>query len=106
MLTVQRAAYVTQAQRYRAPDIPPLRETLDELRAEVARARSGDPGPIVLAAWVGGRPVRSVRGRVEATSMEIVRFVVAPDLQGAGIGRALLAAVRTAPPPPSTRAGW
>lgn len=92
VLTVQRAAYVTEAQRYDAPHIPPLRETLDEVRADLA----GD-APAV-AAWLGARLVGSVRGRLDGDRMEIARLTVAPDLQGRGIGRALLAAVHAAAP--------
>jgi GNAT superfamily N-acetyltransferase len=97
VLTVQRAAYVTEAQRYDAPNIPPLRETLDEVRADLA----GD-APAV-AAWLGPRLVGSVRGRVDGDRMEIARLTVAPDLQGRGIGRALLAAVHAAAPAPVVR---
>ncbi len=46
----------------------------------------------------GGRLVGAVRGRLEGESYEIGRLMVAPDLQGRGIGRLLLEAVeRTAP---------
>ncbi|HXV93270.1 MAG TPA: GNAT family N-acetyltransferase [Pseudonocardia sp.] len=100
-LTVQRAAYVTEAQRYAAPGIPPLRETLDELRADLARA--GGPDLVAVGAWWGVRLVGSVRGRVDGDVMEVVRFSVAPDVQGRGIGRRLLAAVHTAAPPAVTR---
>jgi GNAT superfamily N-acetyltransferase len=93
VLTVQRAAYVTEAQRYGAPDIPPLRETLDELRADIAQ-----PGAIALGAWLGARLVGSVRGRVDGRRMEVARLSVAPDVQGRGVGAALLAAVHGAAP--------
>ncbi|HVL84784.1 MAG TPA: GNAT family N-acetyltransferase [Pseudonocardia sp.] len=95
-LTVQRAAYVTEAQRYGAPSIRPLRETLDELRDELAA------GVLARGAWLGTRLVGSVRGRLEAHRLEIVRFAVAPDVQGRGVGRALLAAVHAAAPPAVT----
>ena len=91
-LTVQRAAYVTEAQHYDAPRIPPLVETLDELRADLVS------GVLALGAWDGTRLAGSVRGRVEGDRMEIARFSVAPDLQGRGIGGALLAAVEAAAP--------
>jgi hypothetical protein len=39
LLTVQRAAYLVEAQRYDDPHIAPLTETLDEVRAAI----SGDP---------------------------------------------------------------
>lgn len=97
VLTVQRAAYVTEAQRYGAPDIPPLRETLDALRADLAEADSRRL--VARAAWLGPRLVGSVRGRVDGTRMEIARLTVAPDVQGRGIARALLAAVHAAAPP-------
>lgn len=95
VLTVQRAAYVTEAQRYRAPDIAPLLETLADLRADLDR-----PGVLALGAWTGPRLVGSVRGRVDGERMEVARLTVAPDVQGRGVGRALLAAVHAAAPEP------
>lgn len=91
-LTVQRAAYVTEAQHYNAPNIPPLTETVDELRADIVT------GVLALGAWLGTRLVGCVRGRVAGERMEVARFVVAPDMQGRGIGTALLAAVESAAP--------
>jgi hypothetical protein len=35
VLTVQRAAYVTEAQLYGDPHLPPLAQTLEKLREEV-----------------------------------------------------------------------
>jgi ribosomal protein S18 acetylase RimI-like enzyme len=92
-LTVQRAAYVAEAQRYGAPRIPPLVETLDELRADLA-----DPRVVGLGAWLGPRLVGSVRGRPSGERMEVVRLAVAPDMQGNGVGRRLLCAVEAAAP--------
>lgn len=92
-LTIQRAAYVAEAQQYNAPHIPPLTETLDELRADLAN------GVLAFGAWQGPRLVGCVRGRVGGDRMEVARFVVAPDVQGLGIGTALLDAVETAAPP-------
>ncbi|MGB3445054.1 MAG: GNAT family N-acetyltransferase [Actinophytocola sp.] len=91
-LTVQRAAYVTEAQHYDAPRIPPLIETLDDLRGDLMA------GVLALGAWTGTRLAGSVRGRVDGDRMEIARFSVAPDLQGQGIGGALLAAMEAAAP--------
>jgi ribosomal protein S18 acetylase RimI-like enzyme len=91
-LTVQRAAFVTEAQRNNAPTIPPLTETVAEMRADLTS------GARAFGAWLGTRLVGSVRGHVDGDRMQIVRFAVAPDLQGKGIGRALLDAVETAAP--------
>jgi GNAT superfamily N-acetyltransferase len=96
VLTVQLAAYVREAQRYAAPDIPPLRETLAQLRADLERADA--PDLVARAAWLGPRLVGSVRGRIAGDRMEVVRFTVAPDVQGRGIGRAMLAALHVAAP--------
>ncbi|WP_211223989.1 GNAT family N-acetyltransferase [Pseudonocardia asaccharolytica] len=100
--TVQRAAYVAEAQRYCA-QIPPLVETLATVRAELARADG--PELVARGAWLGPRLVGSVRGRIDGDRMEVSRFAVAPDVQHRGIGRALLAAVHAAAPPP-VRTFW
>jgi ribosomal protein S18 acetylase RimI-like enzyme len=89
VLTVQRAAYVAEAQLYGDPAIPPLTETLDEVRAAVAAGA-------VLVARDGHRVVGAVRARVDGDVCHIGRLVVAPDAQSRGIGTALLAAVEAA----------
>lgn len=89
MLTLQRAAYVTEAQAHRDVMMPPLKQTLSELRAELA-----DP---LITAWGIrdlGRLVASVRLRFpEVDTAEAGRLVVAPDRQGQGLGSALMLAV-------------
>jgi ribosomal protein S18 acetylase RimI-like enzyme len=101
LLTVQRAAYLVEAQRYKDPLIPPLTETLDEVRAAIA----GDA--VVLVARVatahGDRLVGSVRGTVIDSTGRVGRLAVAPDLHGHGIGRRLLTAVEAALAPRVTR---
>jgi len=92
-LTVQRAAYVVEAQRYHAPHIPPLTETVAEVAADL-----GSPTVLAFGAWLGGRLVGSVRGRPDGERMEISRLSVAPDLQRRGIARRLLATVEAAAP--------
>ncbi|MCZ7438945.1 GNAT family N-acetyltransferase [Micromonospora sp. WMMC241] len=90
ILTVQRAAYLVEAQRYRDPFLPPLTETLDEVRAALA-----GPG-VVLAARRGARLVGSVRARLDGDTAHVGRLSVAPDQQGAGVGGRLLTAVEQA----------
>jgi len=85
LLTVQRAAFVSEALIYGTPDMPPLVQTLAELEAELADAEG----------WVardGGRLVGAIRTREHEGVLLIGRIAIAPDQQGAGIGRALLTA--------------
>ncbi len=91
ILTLQRAAYVTEAQLYGDPFLPALTQTLDELVAELARS-------VCLTAITGTRTVGAVRARGDGSVWRIGRLVVAPDQQGRGIGTALLAAVEACAP--------
>lgn len=93
MYTVQLAAYVSEAQLYSAPDIPPLLETLAQLRADVVA-----PEVLVFGAWLGSRLIGSVRGRPGGNRMEVARFGVAPDMRGRGVGRTLLSTLESAVP--------
>jgi GNAT superfamily N-acetyltransferase len=85
VLTIQRAAFVSEAQIYGSADMPPLTQTLDEVRAEL-RAGTG------LGARVDGRLVGAIRYRVADDLLLIGRIAIAPDVQGEGIGRRLLEA--------------
>lgn len=93
LLTVQWAAFVSEAQRYGDPLLPPLREDLDGVAAAIA-----EPSVIVLVALAGTRLVGSVRLRVEGAQGHVGRLAVAPDQQGRGIGSRLLAAAENAAP--------
>ncbi|RCV51667.1 GNAT family N-acetyltransferase [Marinitenerispora sediminis] len=84
--TLQRAAYVTEAQGYGDPYIAPLTETAAQIRA----ALGGGP---LLKAVAGRRIVGAVRGRSTGPTFLVNRLAVAPDRQGEGIGRALLLAI-------------
>lgn len=87
ILTVQRAAYLTEAQLYGDPFIAPLVESLDQLRAVLAGAA------VVLVARQGPRLVGAVRGTFDGRTCLAGRLVVAPDLQGRGIGTRLMRAL-------------
>lgn len=97
LLTLQRAAYATEARTYGDPELPAMVQTLDELAADLAA------GPAVTAT-VGTRIVGAVRGRIEGDVLHVGRLTVAPDQQGRGIGTALLAEVEAAAPPGTRRA--
>ncbi|RSN58114.1 MULTISPECIES: GNAT family N-acetyltransferase [Actinomadura] len=91
ILTVQRAAYTTEAQLYGDPFIPPLVESPDQVRAALR-----ETGGLVLKAVLDGRLAGAVRARFNGRTCLVGRLVVAPDLQGRGIGRRLLRAVEDA----------
>lgn len=86
ILTLQRAAYVTEAQLYGDPYIPPLVESLEQVRAAIEAA-------VVLKAVEDGRIIGAVRGALSGTTCRVGRLVVAPDRQGGGVGTALLRAL-------------
>ncbi len=92
VLTLQRAAFVAEARVYGTVDIPPLTETLDQVRREIATT-------ITIGGVRAGRLVASARLTLEGPVGWISRVAVAPDQQGQGIGSRLLAAVESAAPP-------
>lgn len=84
VLTVQRAAFVSEAQIYGDPFQAPLVQTLAELEAELQDADG-------FVALVGERIVGAIRTRETDDLLLIGRIAVAPDVQGAGVGPRLLA---------------
>lgn len=97
LLTLQRAAYVTEARIYGDPELPPLVQTLDELTDELSRA-------VAFKAVHRHRIVGAGRGHIQDDVVHIGRLAVAPDVQGRGLGTALLAAIEGAAAPSVRRA--
>lgn len=95
LLVLQRACWVQEALANDSLAIPALHESLEEL---VASLETWD-WYVVRAA---GRLVGAVRGRLEGDAWDIGRVMVAPDLQGRGLGRALLEHVQRVAPPAAT----
>ncbi|MEP6798662.1 MAG: GNAT family N-acetyltransferase, partial [Lapillicoccus sp.] len=94
LIVLQRACWLPEGRAHETFDIPPMSESLEELRSSLAEWTTW----VVRAA---GRLVGSVRGRVspdDPTVWETGRLMVAPDLQGRGLGRALLAHSEAAAP--------
>jgi len=86
LLTLQRAAFVTEAAIYDDFALPPLTETLDDLRAELS-----DSAVVTLGVREQGRLIGSVRvRRTGEDEAYLGRLAVAPDRRGAGIGTHLL----------------
>lgn len=88
LLTLRRAAFVTEAQLYNDPHLPALTQTLEELTEDLK-----DPEVITLGAWRGHRMVGTIRVGLEGDKANLGRLAVAPDVQGHGIGTKLLFAV-------------
>lgn len=85
VLTVQRAAFASEALIYSSADMPPLTQTLQELEAELQEADG-------WVARMGPRIVGAIRTRESDGVLLIGRIAIAPDVQGSGVGGMLLAA--------------
>ncbi len=83
ILAAQRLAYQSEAEIYDDFAIPPLLETVEELRSQFA-------GKAFLKAVEGGRLVGSVRAFQEGSTVRVERLIVRPECQGRGIGTRLL----------------
>ncbi|MCK6067285.1 MULTISPECIES: GNAT family N-acetyltransferase [Microbacterium] len=86
VLTLQRAAFVSEALIYGDADMPPLTQTLEELEAELVE----NLGCVAVA---GSRIVAAARAQRDGDLLLIGRIAVAPDMQGAGLGSLILHAV-------------
>ena len=97
VLTLQRAAYASEAQIYGDPSLPALVQTLPDLVTELSNG-------LGHKAVRGSRLVGAVRSKVDGDTLHIGRLTVAPDLQGSGLGTALLAAAEATAGPQVTSA--
>ena len=86
--TLQRAAFVDEAQAYGDPFILPLTESLERVDRLLA-----DPEALVLKAVEGHRVIGAVRAQVTGTTGVVGRLAVVPDRRGRGVAAALLARV-------------
>jgi ribosomal protein S18 acetylase RimI-like enzyme len=86
IMTVQRAAYVSEALLYDTTRLSALSEPMEAILKSVAAGEA-------LVAKMGSRIVGAVRGVRKDDECHVERLVVAPDMQGRGIGAALLTAV-------------
>jgi len=83
ILTLQKLAYRSEAERYNDFDLPPLHQTLVEIHADFARMA-------FFKATSGERIVGSVRGYAKDGTCYVGRLIVHPDVQGQGIGTRLM----------------
>lgn len=91
ILALQKLAYLSEAELYGDFNIPPLTQTLDEIRAEFAKR-------IFLKAVEDGSIIGSVQGFRIAGTCFVGRLMVHPERQGKGIGTRLMAAIEAAFP--------
>lgn len=86
ILDLQKIAYRSEAVLYNDWSIPPLIQTLDEIRKEFSQMT-------FLKGSDGQRIIGSVRGSLENDTCHIGRLVVHPEFQHKGIGTRLMAAI-------------
>ncbi|QEW01031.1 GNAT family N-acetyltransferase [Microbacterium caowuchunii] len=86
VLTLQRAAFVQEAQIYGSVEMPAFTQTLAAVEAELIENDG-------CVAHIGPRMVGVVRARHDGSLLLIGRIAIAPDVQGEGVGSALLGAV-------------
>ncbi|EON23307.1 tRNA (Guanine37-N1) methyltransferase [Nocardioides sp. CF8] len=96
ILTLQLACWVAEQQANPDVRIPALHETLEDVRRWLGQWT-------VIVRRRGGRLVAAARGRVEthgnhAGAWDVGRLMVAPDLQGQGLGRDMLERIEAAAP--------
>ncbi len=94
LLTLQRACWVQEALANPGAHIPALHESLEDVRQWMDEWDT-------YVVRRGGRLVAAVRARLDGAAWDIGRIMVAPDLQGEGIGRVLLAHIEAVAPDPA-----
>jgi len=90
VLVLQRCCWVSEAIINNDFTLPPLKESLDQVRAWMQDA------------WVlrdGGRLIGAVRANLDGEVWKIGRLMVAPDRQGQGLGGLLLRHIESTAPP-------
>ncbi|MBF6548311.1 GNAT family N-acetyltransferase [Nocardia brasiliensis] len=92
LVVLQRCCWVPEAVLNDMLDLPPLRETHDEVLAWATTSTT-------LVVRQRGRLVAAVRGQVEGSDWHVGRLMVAPDLTGRGVGSHLLRLIETLAPP-------
>jgi GNAT superfamily N-acetyltransferase len=66
------------------PPTGAARESVESVRGELLRGEAA-------VGWIGSRPVACMRMSVEADHLHVRRLAIVPELQGHGLGRAMMA---------------
>lgn len=83
ILELQKLAYQSEAEIYNDYSIPPLTQTLDEIKEDFTFQ-------VFLKAVIKNKIIGSVRASKEEDTLYIGRLIVHPDFQNQGIGTKLL----------------
>ncbi len=92
LFVLQMCCWVQEMHANPGVRIPALHEDLDDVRRSL-----GEWTWLVLRR--AGRLVAAARGRADGETWDVGRLMVAPDLQGQGLGRFMLAEIEAAAPP-------
>ncbi|MGZ4429597.1 MAG: tRNA (guanosine(37)-N1)-methyltransferase TrmD [Nocardioidaceae bacterium] len=95
LLTLQRACWVQETWTNPGLELDALTEAYDDVLTWIAEGTT-------LVLLSAGRLVGAVRGRLHDATWDVGRLMVAPDLQGRGLGRLLLERIEAAAPPEAT----
>jgi GNAT superfamily N-acetyltransferase len=83
LLSLQKLAYVSEAEIYQDYSLPPFLQTLPQIQADFA-------SHIFLKACADGVIVGSVRGRMQADTCLVGRLIVHPEARRQGLGTRLM----------------
>ena len=89
ILDLQYLAYKSEAELFKDRDIPPLKQTLDELAEEF------DEGVILKLALDDGTIIGSVRASLDGKTAHIGKLMVHPDYRNRGFGTRLLTEIES-----------
>ncbi len=88
ILKIQKLAYKEEADRYNVYDIPPLTQTVDEIKEQFKNH-------LILKAAFENKIIGTVRAYKKNKTCYIGRLAVHPDMQNKGIGTALMKAIES-----------
>ena len=83
ILALQKLAYLSEAEIYNDFSIPPLLQTIEDIKSEYAYKT-------FLKAVDSGKIIGSVRANLQDGTCYIGKLIVHPDFQNRGIGTALM----------------
>jgi len=86
ILSLQKLAYRSEAEIYDDFTIPPLTQTLEEIKKDFE-------SQVFLKAVTDGRIIGSVRAFVKEGTCHVGRLIVHPDFQNQGIGTRLMGGI-------------